>query len=48
MVEGASKPCLVIWVCHGQRADHVKGPEDEKEEDGVFEADSPLTEAGIM
>ena len=40
MVDSSVKPCLVIWVRHGQRADHVKGPKDEKEEEGGYKADS--------
>ena len=40
------KPCLVIWVRHGQRADHAA--EEGKEETKVheFQADSSLTELG--
>jgi broad specificity phosphatase PhoE len=41
------KPCLVIWVRHGQRADHVAEEGKEESKSDEFQADSPLTELGI-
>ena len=41
MVETLTKPCLVLWVRHGQRADHAK------EEFKSLAADPPLTKLGI-